>query len=134
MVTEGDGGRAATFAFARQLRDPDFRRYLCDLGLHEGQDIVVALDDEPATRVFERILRQTSPPAVVALPRPHEKWGFVFLTVEPTDDPAGDHAGVGDGATIGMLYDTAARGVRTFRIPNMWYKQVGVGRLDLAGV
>jgi hypothetical protein len=134
MVTEGNAGRAATFAFARQLRDPDFRSYLCDLGFHEGQDVVVALDDEPAMRVFDRILRQTTPPAVVALRRENEKWGFVFLAVQPAETPGSDHADVGEGATIGMLYDTAAKGQRTFRIPNAWYKQVGVGRLDLAGV
>jgi hypothetical protein len=133
-VTEGDISRAATFAFARRLADPDFRRYLHDHGCREAKDIVIALDHEPVSRVFDRILHRTQPPAVIALRRENEKWGFVFLTVEPAESPGSELIEVGEGATIGMLYDMAVRGRQTFQIPNAWYKQVGIHRLDLAGV
>ncbi|WP_329105616.1 hypothetical protein OG792_33105 [Micromonospora sp. NBC_01699] len=96
--------------------------------------VVVAHDEEPVTEVFSRILSETKPPVVVAIPRPNAEFGFVFMTVGQTAYGEADEAtSTGDTASIGMLYDAmAARQRRNslVTVPNDW--QPATFRVELA--
>lgn len=123
MAQTSEASRDATFAFARKLRDRDFQRYLARNGYEDGQDIVIALPDEPTDDVFRRMFAQTTPPAVIAIWRPAQEGEFVFMTASTTDRGAAkpdDDVQVGSGATIGMLYDTLSAKTGQYTIPKSW--------------
>jgi hypothetical protein len=102
--------------------------------------IVVAYDDEPATEVFSRIVSETTPPVIVAIPRESNSWGFVFMTIvsaeqTPSTDEDGDHDNVGQAASIGMLYDTMAaehKHKTLLTVPNDW--RPATFRVELAAL
>lgn len=123
MAQTSEASRDATFAFARKLRDRDFQRFLARSGYEDGQDIVIALPDEFADDVFQRMFAQAKPPALIALWRPSEPAGFVFMTASATQREGrkdSDDVTVGTGATIGMLYDTLSAKSDQYTIPKSW--------------
>lgn len=125
MTQVSEESLEATFTFARKLRDKKFQRFLADGGYREGQNIVVALPDEPIDAVFGRILHQAEPPvAIIAIWRPADPWGFAFMTVTSGQAASTENITVGDGASIGMLYDAMSGQAVTFKVPDAWGVQV----------
>lgn len=131
MATERHDGsrRAAAFDFARQLRSASFRSALTDMGWRSGQHIVPTADDETLADVLARVLFHTVPPAYIAIRRPAESLGFVFVVLVP--GPA-SHAGgeadttvIGPTTTIGMFYDTL-KALHSLPI-NEWLRAMPVG-------
>jgi hypothetical protein len=113
VITRRDdegAARAAGFDFARQLRHKPFRDALKRMGRKSGQDIIIALDDEPVRDVLDRIIFQARPPAYVAIRRAAEALGFVFLVFVPgrpgvpVEQP-NDQVPLAPTTSIGMLYD-----------------------------
>ncbi|GAB1641421.1 hypothetical protein KRMM14A1259_18440 [Krasilnikovia sp. MM14-A1259] len=105
--------REATFEFSSRLADASFRAILRDHGCSQVQDVVVTLDDTPVVDVLDRVFTKTRSPALVAVRRPTEDLGFVFLVVKadagPSKEPSTvprDVESLSDHTTIGMLYDT----------------------------
>jgi hypothetical protein len=121
-------GHSAAFEFARRLRDPRFRQHLADNGYQSGQTVVTALDDEPVSEVFSRILTETEPPVVIAIYRPSVTGSFVFMSIDQVqpdlgDQVVGESCEVGSGSSIGMVYDamtTSARRHTVLTVPNHW--------------
>jgi len=74
-----------------------------------------------ATSRFDRLTAQSPPPAaIIAILRPSEPQGFVFLTATAGDNAGAEEIQIGDSGTIGMLYDTMAAGQATYKIPHSW--------------
>lgn len=122
-MTQRDELRDAAFDFARQLGNPDFRAFLNSHGCHVHQDVVVALDREPVTEVLARVFTRTDPPVIVAIRRPSQRLGFVFLSLTPAirrDTRPADGEALGSKASIGMLYDHMAATDVSFD-PSSWY-------------
>lgn len=136
-VADRDRGRSAAFALARCLADPAFRKLLSEHGCQTTQDVVVAVDDEPASTALERVATYSDPPTLLAIQRPGTRWGFVFLTMRPAESqPAddGDSVKLGETTSIGMLYDAMVHQSRTLKAPNSWYRGFDVHRLESLGV
>jgi hypothetical protein len=113
-VSERDVRLEVGFECAALLGDAEFRAYLRGRG-YEGERIIVALDDEPAVEVLERVFRDAMP-ALLAVQNPNERWGFAFRTV---DRWPGEHqvevVEFAEGTSIGML--VAATGPHQFEVP-----------------
>lgn len=133
--------RKPAFDLARKMHDSRFRAFMKRNGYQSGMTVVIALDAEPVTQVFERILAETKPPVVVAIPRDAAPFGFVFMTIGKTEYDAAaetfadDEPEVGDSASIGMLYDTMAAHHRPkthVTVPNDW--QPATFEVGLAGL
>jgi hypothetical protein len=70
-------------AFARCLRDPEFRAHLKTIGWESGQHVVPALDEEPAVRVIARMLVNGTPsPALIVIPVDEDLREFRFMFAE----------------------------------------------------
>ncbi|MFI5489548.1 hypothetical protein ACIBXA_31335 [Micromonospora echinaurantiaca] len=141
MTTRSREDRRPAFDLARKLRDPNFRGFMKRNGYVSGTTVVVALDAEPVTEVFSRILSETKPPVVVAIPRESAEYGFVFMTIGQTEYDAAAQAiddeenDVGETASIGMLYDTMAARERRktlLTVPNDW--QPATFKVELSGL
>lgn len=127
---------AASFEYAKKLRDPAFRRFVAALGCGKEQDVVVCLDATPVAEVFDRVFTRCRPPALVAIHRPQAQHAFVLMMVQPATQRAGDDIDrgpaepVGEEASIGMLYDAlaATAGTSSFRMgPGRSYNLQSVG-------
>src|SRR5262249_46975992 len=95
-------------AFARQLRNVEFRTFLSELGWTPKMDVVVAAQDERFTELLARmIINGTTSPCLIVVPYEGEKYGFKFA-IAATAAPEGhdDHEAinVGPGANLGMLF------------------------------
>lgn len=125
MTQVSDAALDATFTFARKLRDRKFHRFLESHGYREGQNLVIALPDELIDAVFGRVLNQAAPPvAIIAIFRPDDLWGFAFMTVSSGHAADAETVTVGEGATIGMLYDAMSGQSESFKVPAAWGVQV----------
>lgn len=120
MTQASEQSRAAAFEFARKLRDRDFRKFLTRHGYVDGQDIIIALPDEPVGDVFRRMFNQAKPPSIIALRSPAAIHGFAFMTATPGVRPGAEDVSIGSGATIGMLYDTLTAQTGQYTIPQSW--------------
>lgn len=77
------------------MADAPFRAVLKDHGCRYVQDVVVALDDTPVVEVLDRVFTRARPPALVAVRRPREDLGFVFLVVKAVVGPSKEPSSVG---------------------------------------
>lgn len=137
MTVRSRQARSAAFNLARKIGTPEFRELMRRNSYKSDTTIVVAYDDEPATEVFSRIVSETTPPVIVAIPRDSNPWGFVFMTIinaeqNPDDD---DSDNVGETASIGMLYDAMAvehKHKTLLTVPNDW--RPATFRVELAAL
>lgn len=120
---------ASAFDFARRQRDPEFRRYLQDIGVTSEHDIVIAFDDDPVASVVACMIHNdTSSPCLIAIPHDGEPYGFRMMFAEA--GPAKKHwlarrpdpVKLGRDASIGMLYSALAS-CGEF-VPSEWVRPV----------
>ncbi|ASW53886.1 hypothetical protein [Plantactinospora sp. KBS50] len=123
-MTESEG-RPATLAsgfdFARRQRDPEFRKYLRDIGWTSDRHVVIVSDDEPVATVAARIINNdASSPCLIAIPDSDARFGFGFMFMEVTHAPtrrgwrrprgrsqaASAEIVVKPGTSMGMLYSS----------------------------
>lgn len=88
-MTQRNHEREAAFEFGRKLADPGFRKLLSEHGYTTvAQDVVVTLDETSIGEVLDRVFTRCRPPALVAIQRPREQYGFALVVVEPSTEPA----------------------------------------------
>jgi hypothetical protein len=131
-VTRSDGTPATLasgFDFARRQRDPEFRRYLHDIGWTPEHNIVIAFDDEPVASVVARIIYNgTGTPCLIAIPHGEERFGFWMMFAEVAStrrhwlERRPDSVPLGREANIGMLY-SALQPCAEF-VPSEWARPV----------
>lgn len=106
----------AGHGFMQRMRDPEFRSYLQSIGWAPGQDVVVALDDEPIVSLLSRLaFNEASSPCLIAFPRQEERFGYglMLMAVVPARSwwrrrhPQGQ--AVSPQASVGMLYSSLTR-------------------------
>jgi hypothetical protein len=83
------------------------------MGWMPGQQVVIALDDEPIVSLIARmVFNETSSPCLIAIPHAEERFGFRFLRAEVGSARRHMRASkrvptieIAPASSIGMLYD-----------------------------
>ncbi|MEU1585690.1 hypothetical protein [Micromonospora sp. NPDC005710] len=127
---------ASGFDFVRRQRDPEFRKYLHDIGWTSAHHVVIADDEESVSAVVARIINNDTPsPCLIAIPSSSERFGFGFMFMEVTHASTrrswpwhrnrphdADEIPINSETSIGMLYSSARRCAEY--IPNEWMHPV----------